>query len=1120
MMEKVYKQMALLCFLLLLLHKTACESYYIVPSEESDCPVKMCTTFSQLAANSSEYLRASSTVFIAPGSHSLNVKLTVTNIEKFTMLSNSTSTFIECTPSGYLYFKSIRNILIQDLKFVGCQDNIIESVQDFVLQNSTFESRDVSRTVLQLSGTSVTIDSTSFTSNHSDIYKGKIMFSQSHKQRSRLPGTVVVGIHSNITLNGYITFTNCSPYLYNGNSVYGGALAAFHSNIFFNGVCEMKENYALNGGGIFASQSKLFVNGELSVINNRAENNGGGLYLDQSELNCDQRSITTIMRNHAAGSGGGIYAVSSSIKMTVKLNYLQNKSMSVFNSQAVVEFLENRAIYGGALSLNSDSKLYILEYIESLNEPHENGTCFVTNTVSFTSNTADYGGAVYVNDDTNSNNCSDSLDSRFEEVECFIQIVPLHSFIDTEFCTIYFDFSNDSAEIAGSILFGGQLDKCKVSPFSRGHMHQGKGLTSLEEISSGISEQAISSYPVQLCHCTKDHPNCSYKPDSIKVQKGEDFMMLVVAVDQVGHPVNSTIQARLKLSESELMQGQVIQTGICTNLMYGVISHSDSETLMLHTPSSHCNELLVNIQFLPCTCPVGFQPSDINTKQCLCQCHNDIRQYVKCSSSTNSFKRLSNVWISSVSFNNSTGYLIFPHCPFDYCIDIGNNESVNLNQLHGSDAQCASSRTGLLCGSCLSGLSLSLGSSRCLLCPIYWPVLLISITIAAILAGIALVTVVLVLNLTVAAGTLNALIFFANIVATHRTILLPFPESNFVTIFISWFNLEVGIDTCYFQGMDAYSKTWLQFLFPTYIILLVGAVIVVSAYSSRFSHLIGKKNPVATLATLVLLSYAKFLQTVIAIMIFGIIQYPSGSNEVVWLHDPTVKYFVGKHSALFFAAVFILLLGTLYTVLLLSWQWLLRLPKWWILKWTNNVKLHALMEAYHAPFTSKYRFWPGLLLLIRACLCLVDALNSSNNPQVAFTSITFTIGFIIILKAVVGDRIYKKWTFDVLEMSILFNLLFFTVFMWYTFDTDGNQEAIAYISVSIAFILLVLIVIYHVYTYTGVSSLLHGAIRCHQVQTEGSPQSMNVSTDTLRGTDYEIYVPSRPTHSVVESPVP
>ena len=54
------------------------------------------------------------------------------------------------------------------------------------------------------------------------------------------------------------------------------------------------------------------------------------------------------------------------------------------------------------------------------------------------------------------------------------------------------------------------------------------------------------------------------------------------------------------------------------------------------------------------------------------------------------------------------------------------------------------------------------------------------------LAGIALVLVLLVFKLTVAAGTINGLIFYANIVAVNRAVFFPPNETNILTVFIAW----------------------------------------------------------------------------------------------------------------------------------------------------------------------------------------------------------------------------------------------------------------------------------------------------------------------------------------------
>ena len=201
---------------------------------------------------------------------------------------------------------------------------------------------------------------------------------------------------------------------------------------------------------------------------------------------------------------------------------------------------------------------------------------------------------------------------------------------------------------------------------------------------------------------------------------------------------------------------------------------------------------------------------------------------------------------------------------------------------------------GALCGNCKPGLSVSLGSSKCIACPTYWPGLLVTITIVFIILGVSLVAFLLALNLTVAIGTLNAVIFYANIVAANKSVLFPSGVSV-ASMFISWLNFDLGFDVCFFDGMDTYVKTWLQLAFPAYIIILVIVIIQLSYYFGAFGRLIGKKDPVATLATLILLSYAKLLQTIITAFSSATLTYPNGSKITFWLPDATIQYFIAKH---------------------------------------------------------------------------------------------------------------------------------------------------------------------------------------------------------------------------------
>ena len=342
--------------------------------------------------------------------------------------------------------------------------------------------------------------------------------------------------------------------------------------------------------------------------------------------------------------------------------------------------------------------------------------------------------------------------------------------------------------------------------------------------------------------------------------------------------------------------------------------------------------------------------------------------------------------------------------------------------------------------------------------------MLVVILLAAIVAGILLVTTLLALNMTVAIGLINGFIFYANIVAANSAVFFPSSEPSFPTMFVAWLNLDIGIDVCFFDGLDAYTKTWLQLAFPIYIISLVIIVIIVSEYSPRFAGLIGKRDPIATLATLILLSYAKLLSVTITALSFAVLDYPDDSRGTVWLPDGNVPYFQGKHVALGLIALFIILVGVPYKILLFLWQWLVRAPAWNVFKWTRNTKLNAFISVHHAPYNSKYRYWTGLLLLVRVVLYITASVTVSADPQTSLLITNILVGSLFLIKEITGARVYKKLFLNIIDTGIYFNLLALSAFSWYRFKIDATkQTAVVYISTIITFILLVGVIVYHVY---------------------------------------------------------
>ena len=150
---------------------------------------------------------------------------------------------------------------------------------------------------------------------------------------------------------------------------------------------------------------------------------------------------------------------------------------------------------------------------------------------------------------------------------------------------------------------------------------------------------------------------------------------------------------------------------------------------------------------------------------------------INCSIDSQTVNRQSSMGINATCVNGSQdGILIHEHCPFDYC----KPERFDLD-LAEPDEQCAFHRSSILCGACRQNLSQVFGTSRCRECSSMWVLLWVP---AFALAGIALVVALIFLNITVSVGTINGLIFYANIVRANQATFFP---PNTTNSFLSWF---------------------------------------------------------------------------------------------------------------------------------------------------------------------------------------------------------------------------------------------------------------------------------------------------------------------------------------------
>ena len=975
--------------------------------------------------------------------------------------------------------------------FTGDNEGTVKQSLTITLGNTTFDNNSA-----RYEGGAMLFSSAAFVSNGYLYFTNNAGYSVVTAQNSVVTfnghttfvnntGSALYATVSNVTFEGYtnIMHTNGSPIRYEKSTF--APLYFIQSELTFTGNVNIMYNKGYAGGAIYVTEGRITMHGEIQIRNNTASLSGGAIYAYKCELAFRQNCV--ISENRAYVDGGGVYAASS--------------TMSLF--QGSLKIHKNSASKKGGGIYLANSKLYVIKSIVECKHSDKSiicsddifDLCYPCNPnpntwirLDFVENFAEHGGALYVADDTYSDNCVPISQFNPKTSECFIQnfviyVTNLNFFGDDAANFLNIHFYNNTATIAGNTIFGGLLDRCFLSRFTEvakylsDHgqdppdmpAYQILAHYNITSLQTNEMQEELSSLPVRVCFCRDDQLDCDYQPTTMYIRKGEHFTVSAVAVDQVMNTVSNSSIHSIVSAKGGLGEGQSIQkTGEgCTELEYSIFSPHDSEQVFLYAEGP-CEDRGISktsfdVSFVHC--PIGFKDSETT-----CECDPAIfpNYTTNCSIDSEKVFRKDNVWIDYVNTSEYSGFLLHHHCPFDYCVP-GN--WINLNVHNGTDDQCAFNRTGKLCGSCKDGLSLLLGTSQCMPCSNDW----LGFLFLFVMIGIALVAFLLVCNFTVDVGTINGFILYANIVTTNTAILIPFKMPNILSVFIAWLNLDFGFETCFFDGMDGYAKTWLQFVFPLYTILLVITIMVVVEHSKRLTGLLRiiNKNPVATLATLILLSYTKLLRTIITALSYTKVQYQYGSDERVWLMDANIQYLKGRHLFIFIAALLFLIIGLMYTSVLLFWQW--------IFKWVRNTRLFAFMDAYQNPYNPKHRYWSGLLLLVRLVLYLVSALNVTGDPSVNILSIICVVGSLLLLKEFISIKIYKEWTLNVLESSIIFNVLIFVAATSYARETH-SQSILAYISVSIVFATFLGVLAYHTYTFV-VLKLLNQVRNCSLTST-------------------------------------
>ena len=801
--------------------------------------------------------------------------------------------------------------------------------------------------------------------------------------------------HRDITSDFFIIIGN-SKFIQNRNGEYG-SLTIFFGNIkyaakFFIVSTEISSNI------VTKSACALYISS----------------YAGQSQLyvTLSNVTVTNNSKQDLSNYSSAVCAnfVTQLVLDNVKITNNNMTGLSVHRTFVIANgtsvFHNNTGTDGGGLAMYVDSHLMF------------NKDSFL----NFTNNSAKQrGGAIFV-DSTHT-------------ISCFFQYdYALPKFANP--CVVFF---RNKADEAGTVLFGGDINNCLIF-ITRG-VSSSVYFNKTFNYSAQTGPSVISSEPTDVCFCDDNNTiNCSQKELTKIAYPGAKINISVVTVGQNNGVAPGIVEIKAINSSTSSIDTILHKTIAkkCTIISFAPIH--DNYVLSI----SGYGHTILNIA--RSNCPLGFKISNKTSWSCDCEELRHTTTTITCDATTITIARLGNIWIGNIS----DCVVVYTHCPFDYC----NTAWVNFS-LTDPDPQCALNRTGILCGRCQDGLSLALGSNNCIQCPQFSCLALI-IPFAA--AGFGLVALLMVSNLTVSIGTINGLIFYASIVKISEStgIFFPYGSIPVLSQFIAWLNLDLGIETCFYHGITAYAKVWLQFVFPLYIWFIIATIIVLCRYSTWLSNKIGG-NVVQVLATLILLSFTKIFRTFAPALTWIKL---SCERNPVWYVDGNVSYFSPEHYILMAAAVLFLLLAVPYTLALLFdaviEKYLTRI-EFFRRQW---IKFKPFVDAYHGPYKDNCRFWTGLLLLVRMAFTLVS-LHLDTYATLVF--ITTSTSVLLSLMVFFGG-IYQNSYLNILECLSLLNLAMLSAIYnpWYDSVKD-TRTVVTIISVSVALVMFIGVLIYHMF---------------------------------------------------------
>lgn len=690
----------------------------------------------------------------------------------------------------------------------------------------------------------------------------------------------------------------------------------YHNKAFYGGAMYLVENKAsgVQDGTLVSFNDCIFRENELLILNTGIQS-----------TSVHSPSILEARSLNLTFFGTNIFDQNAGTPIQT--------STSIINIYDMMNFTNNTGLYGGGISLASSSFIIL----------HSNSqTTFFKNTAFL------YGGAIFYSY-INTNFAINTFD-------CYLYFNFLNLFGKSSNITdlnIKVSFLQNDAP-AGTAVYGSTLNTCSW-------IDQLENNTRIYE---QLETKGIFEFYPPINSNT--FATASYRfetnESNFSIMPGEQINVHTISYDLFERQTSELIYSNVVDNKLQSQQRSYLDDSVYwflhdnfIDVPLSVKTMTEPEELV-QVPISFfsvtsASQVPINVTVRGCYPGFEFDSTSSSMyKSCRCNVIL-LSKYstVKCFPETVQFTVPNNLWLGPATKDDKN--LTVHVCLFDYC----NSGSKNITS-GNFDIQCkeGSNRAGLLCGQCKEGYSVPFGSNDCMDCSNVSILFLLYF----ILAGFIVMSVLGRIGMTVSHGFLNSIAFYSNIIVPYQPYLIAQYSNTGASILIFIFsavNLSVGFPICFFDGMTALARTYLNFAFPVYLWILMGLYTYLARFE-RFRQKWLRENGASVFASVMLLSYISTLQA--CTFALSVIQIDGAQPSWRWAPDPSVAYFSKEHAPLGVLSIIITLIYIIPAPLILMFPSL-------TLSTRLGVRFIPVYDAFWAPFRTNFQFWIGLRLFLR-----------------------------------------------------------------------------------------------------------------------------------------------------------